>query len=265
MIPRLAWFRFRRSRAALVAAAAVISLLAGAHDARADVGESDSESDSDTVRPYGHRTIPESPQHFAFEARFGPYRPDIDSAFSGKAPYEQVFGTDHHLFFGFEFDWQALRIPMLGTLGAGFGLGYTSVSATARITGTSQLSSEDTWLKIMPTYLVGVLRVDVLARETPVPLVPYAKLGFGYGLYWTGTDLGTDAKGHAAGTHVALGAMLLLDNFDEDASLQLDNDVGINNTYVFFEWYKSNLDGFGDTSTLRVGTSSWVLGLAFEM
>src|SRR5262249_44144950 len=77
---------------------------------------------------------PESPQHFAFELRFGPYRPAIDEDFaSSPGPYETVFGTDRRLYFGLELDWQALRIPKLGTLGAGFGWGYTRMGANARV------------------------------------------------------------------------------------------------------------------------------------
>src|SRR5262249_13618963 len=55
----------------------------------------------------------ETPQRFAFELRFGPYRPDIDDPFPGQKPYENVFGTDHRVAVGFEFDWQAMRIPFV--------------------------------------------------------------------------------------------------------------------------------------------------------
>ena len=214
----------------------------------------------------------ESPQRFALELRFGPYRPRIDTAFPQSRPFEKVFGDDNRVFFGVEFDWQALRIPNVGTLGPGFGWGYTHFGAPALLTGTNTPSAENTTLAVMPMYAVAVFRVDV-ARETQIPLVPYAKAGFGYALWWTGNDLGTSTRdgvvgrGKSFGTQMALGGMLLLDNFDEHAASELDGEVGINNTYVFFEWMFSNLDNFGSSnpSALRVGTSSWVLGLAFEM
>jgi hypothetical protein len=117
-------------------------------------------------------------------------------------------------------------------------------------------------------YGVGVLRIDTLARETAVPLVGYAKLGLGYGLWWAGNDLGTQSKGHTWGTHVALGGMLLLDAFDEHAAIELDNEWGINNTYFYFEWMRASLDGIsqsGDHSVMHIGTNTWVLGLAIEM
>jgi len=214
-----------------------------------------------------HHRAWESPQRFAFELRFGPYRPRIDDAFPGAKPYESVFGSDRRVYFGLEFDWQVLRIPMLGTVGPGIGWGYTHMGAQAKLVSGAD-SAEETTLALMPMYGVGVLRVDVLARETTIPLVAYGKAGIGCGFFSMGNDLGTQAKGHTWGTHYALGGMLLLDAFDEHAAIELDNEMGINNTYVYFEWMIAQLDGFGrgnHASVLNIGTSTWVLGLAFEI
>jgi hypothetical protein len=209
----------------------------------------------------------ESPQRFALEFRLGPYRPKIDEQWPATRPYATAFGDDNRLFIGLEFDWQILRIPKVGTIGPGLGWQYTHMSARAKLE-SGEDSAEDTNLAIMPMYAVGVLRVDVLARETAIPLVGYGKAGLGYGLWWTSNDIQTQSKGHTWGTHFALGGMLLLDAFDQHAAVQLDNEWGINNTYFFFEWMFANLDGFGrtsDASVLAIGTSTWVLGLALEM
>jgi hypothetical protein len=213
---------------------------------------------------------PPSPQRFAFELRLGPYKPAIDHDFeSSPGPYENVFGNDNRVFFGLELDWQAFRIPEIGTLGVGFGWSYTHMSAQAKVHGstTGALSAEETSLSIMPMYGVGVLRVDKLARDTPIPLVGYMKAGLGYGIYWTGNDLGTQARGHTWGTQLAFGGMLMLDALDEHASIEIDNEWGINHTYAFFEYMFSNLNGLGtpDHSVMRIGTHTWVVGLAFEM
>jgi hypothetical protein len=209
----------------------------------------------------------ESEQRFAFEVRFGPYRPAIDDAFPQQKPYEKVFGTDRRMAFGLEFDWQLLRIPFVGTLGPGVGWGYTTMSAPA-LFDSGDDSAEETSLAIMPMYGVAVLRVDELARRTAVPLVGYTKLGLGYGLYWSGNDLETQRRGHTWGTHFALGGMFLLDALDNHAAVEIDNEWGVNNTYVFFEWMVSNLDDFKgtrDPSAMHIGTNTWMLGLAFEM
>jgi hypothetical protein len=210
---------------------------------------------------------PESTQKFAFELRFGPYRPAIDDAFPQQKPYESVFGTDRRIAFGLEFDWQLLRIPSVGTLGPGLGWGYTHMSAPARF-GDGAESAEETSLAIMPMYGVAVLRIDELARRTVVPLVAYGKAGIGYGLYWTGNDVETQRRGHTWGTHFALGGMFLLDALDNRSAVEIDNEWGVNNTYFFFEWMVSNLDDFKgsqDGSAMHIGTNTWMLGLALEM
>jgi len=242
----------------LGAACAILALFAGRSAAAQD--------DRDWRR---RERPPESPQRFAFELRFGPYRPLVDDEFPQEKPYETAFGKDRHpLYFGIEFDWQLLRIPKVGTVGGGLGWGYTSTSGTATIATTGAPSAETTSLSIMPMYGVGVFRFDFLARETVVPLVAYAKAGFGYGLWWSSNDLRTQGKGHTWGTHFALGGMFLLDALDEHAAVELDNEWGINNTYFYVEWMLANLDGFnhsGDHSVLHIGANTWVMGLAIEM
>ena len=223
---------------------------------------------------------PQSSQHYAFELRFGPYVPRIDDDFRGSTipPYQSVFGSDKRVTFGVEVDWQALRIPMVGTLGPGIGWSYTHMSApavfaTSDNAGTNTTfvtrtpSAETTTLSIMPMYAVAVLRLDVLARETPVPLVAYGKAGIGYGIWWAGNDVETQLRGHSWGSHFALGGMLLLDALDSHAATELDNETGINNSYFFFEWMDARLGGSStpDPSVLRIGTSTWMMGLAVEM
>jgi hypothetical protein len=212
--------------------------------------------------------ILESQQHVAFELRFGRYVPNIDDEFSGATPYETTFGGKDRYTFGLELDWQILRIPYLGTLGPGLSFGYTHFSAPAFITGTGARAGENTGLMIIPMALQAVLRADVLARQTPVPLVPYVKLGLGSAI-WRITNGGGTAhadslagSGISWGPQFALGGMLLLDFFDKDSAKNLDNEIGINNSYFFMEWMVSKL-GAGDQ--LEVGTNTWQLGLAFEI
>jgi hypothetical protein len=160
----------------------------------------------------------------------------------------------------------------VGRLGAGVGGGYTLMSATNRpppgSTESAANVSQESSLNIMPFYSVGVLRVDTFARSFGVPLVPYAKLGLSYAFWWVndgvGTatnDAGTKAKDVSIGTQSALGGMFLLDILEPSAALGADNDSGVNNSYLFFEWSMSNYGG----DQMNVGSNTWVTGLAFEM
>ena len=212
----------------------------------------------------------ESPQNGAFEARFGPYIPRVDQSVSG-SPFKDSFGNSKRYMFGLEGDWQVLRIPHLGTLGPGVGWGYTRATGYARLTAQPNVKSdEETALSVMPFYLVGVLRADVFMRDMGVPLVPYAKLGMGYALWWasdggsTANQNGVSGKGVSFGPQYALGGMFLLDFLDPQTARDADNGLGINNSYFFAEWYGSELDAFGSKNRMNVGANTWVLGLAIE-
>lgn len=250
---------------ALSVAAATLSL-AGAAQAQSSVNFKD-------YRRLD-RNLPESPQRYAFELRLGPYKPQIDEEFGGaQKPFESTFGNGKGFYIGAEFDWQALRIPYVGTLGPGFSWGYTSRSANAKISGTTKDSAEETTLTIMPMYLVGVLRIDTLARNAKIPLVPYGKFGLGMGLWSASTDQGVSerdgvtGRGRSWGTHAALGGMLQLDFLEPDIALSFDDELGVNNSYIYFEWMWSNLDGLSAIESkpqMHVGTSGWITGLALE-
>jgi hypothetical protein len=250
---------------AVLAATLLLSSLAGAQERLSEYGYY-------TMRD---RKTPESPQNVAMELRIGRYVPSVDSEFSGPGPgpYEYMFGTDTRFSFGLEFDYQALRIPYLGTLGPGIGVAYTKSSAAAFQTdsGDTIRGAEKTSLTIYPMYVVAVLRLDYLARETPVPLVPYGKLGLGFAMWnvnagdHTAEVNGEKGSGISYGPQFALGGMFLLDAIDRGAANELDSNTGVNNSYLFAEWYVSHLDGFGSGNQMNVGTNTWVLGLAMEM
>lgn len=223
-----------------------------------------------------------SSQSMAFELRFGPYAPRVDDSTSSPVR-DDFFGDKKRFQFGFEIDGQLWRAPHVGTLGVGLGWSYTRWSAlnkpcdansscppaadAAAVPNDAAIGQKSTF-NIMPMYAVGVLRVDVLARDFGIPLVGYGKFGLGYALWWVndGTGIartadGTPAKDHSVGTQAALGAMFLLDILEPSAGKEMDSAAGINNSYAFFEWSVSDYDG---SDQMNVGTSTWVTGLAVE-
>ena len=264
--------RVSRRASSVFGLAALLAVMASAVDARAE---------SFTTR----RSRYETPQRFALEFRFSPYVPQIDKEpglrivydASGKPlgkPYEATFGTMPRLMFGGEFDWQAIRIPHFGSVGPGLGIGYTNMSTTAVLLRDNSPSGDETSLDIWSTYLAAVLRIDAPWRELGIPFVPYAKAGLGLGLWRAGNTGGTSeakvgtgtvsGKGYTFGTHVAVGLALALDFLDRSSSINIDQAVGINNTYFYAEYYLSMLNGIGQSNPLRVGANTWAMGLAFE-
>ena len=259
------------------AACGGLTTLALSGEARAD--------DETGVLMTGHRTF-ESPQNFNIELRFSPYTPrvDYDPSLSG-TPYTSTFGTSARIEFAMEFDWEALRIPHLGTIGPGLSLGYTEMSALALLANPpappkSPYSAENTNLAIYPMYAVVVLRADVLDREAHIPFVPYIKVGLGMALWRAYNDGGTSSvpngsggtiqgQGHTVGTQVALGLSFDLNVLDAHTAREFDNALGVNHTYVFGEAYVAGLTGLGQSHAMYVGNGSftapaWAFGLAFE-
>jgi hypothetical protein len=245
-----------------LAALSLLGVLSHTFSARAEVDE---------LGSYGRSQYrQESEQDLAVELRFGRYVPSVDDGLPDR-PYATTFGDADRYYGGLEIDWQVLRVPYFGTISPGFGIGYTRSTGYARVDSTGELSEQPTSLSILPMYVVAVVRADVIVRETSVPIVPYAKLGIGYALWWikSGEETavaedGRKGRGRSYGPQFALGAMLQLDWMDADDAQSADTSIGMNHSYVFAEWYRSDLDGFGSDDQLNAGTDTWMVGLAAE-
>jgi len=208
----------------------------------------------------------------AVEIRFGPYRPDVDSSFSGAAPYQQVFGDGTRYMLGLEVDYQPLHIPSFGSVGVGGLISYTKANGTAVFSDGSTGSEEETSFGVYPISLLGVVRVDVLARRTPVPLVPYGKIGPGVA-FWSasngsGVSVGKDGKegrGKTFGLVYAVGLAFMLDALDRQAARSFSVERGVHHSYLFLEYTVTDFHGLGQTNAMRVGDKTWNLGFTFEM
>jgi hypothetical protein len=271
-----------RSRSAARVLAAAVFVLASTSSGLALA------DDETGVLSSRHKTY-ESPQRFAIEVRLGPYYPRVDTnptlAQSGPyaGPYQQTFGTSARVEVAGEFDYQAYRIPGVGTIGPGISVGYTSASGLAPLLkpeGGQKFSAETTSLSIFPMYLVAVVRFDILDRQFHVPLVPYLKGGLGYALWQASNSAGTSVsstargaqtngvlgEGHTWGTQLAVGLAIDLNFLDRRASVGFDNATGVNHTYIFGELMRADLSGIfqSEAHTLYVGDYTWMSGVAFE-
>jgi hypothetical protein len=211
-----------------------------------------------------------SPQHFAAELKFGPYYPDVDDEFGGGAsPFRDVFGSTAALHGLFEFDYQFLRPPGI-SLGVGALIGGFQFSGKALNAETGEPSGEETTLSVLTTHLDAVLRVDALLRYTVVPLVPYVKGGLSYYIWWTSSHSGISeidgekGQGGTWGWNLQTGLMLCLDPLEPRAARTFDNEVGVNNSYLFAEFLLARLDDFGRGGALNLSDMTWLIGLALE-
>jgi hypothetical protein len=266
-----------RARAARWTPATLAVGLASAVGLAATLAATPARAQSDILEdPQGRRRDYHSAQNFALELRFSPYKPDIDSdpKLNGATPYKNVFGNNVRLLAGAEFDWQALRIPHVGSLGPGVSGAYTSITDPASFkvahNGTT-VSGETTTLQIFPFKLMAVFRLDVLNHDVGIPLVPYAKLGLGYA-FWRASNTGGTSNfqgivgtGQSWGWNVAAGLAFDLNPFDPYAAQNIDDALGINHTYIFAEFDLDEFTGLGfQSDPLRVGGPNWFFGLTFE-
>jgi hypothetical protein len=213
-----------------------------------------------------------SAQRFAFELRFGPYMPDVDSEFDGtRTPYTDFYGNGAHLMTQIELDYEIWH--RFGTIAAGVGLGYFSVTGTSPVaSGTGLPSGDKSTFKVIPLSASAIYRFDYFLEQRKFPLVPFAKAGLDWA-YWQITDgndeIATDGRGGRArggtlGWHAAVGVAFVLDFFDPDAARDFDSDLGVNHTSLVFQYTHADISGLGMSNRLHVGDDNWSLGLMFQ-
>ncbi len=215
----------------------------------------------------------------AVEMRFGAYHPNVDSEFANSShatPYKDTFGGSTRFMIGGEVDWEFLHVEHLGSLSLGGWIGYTKATGSAKFASgpnAGQPSAETAALQVIPMAALLVARLDVVARETAFPLIPYVKFGLGTA-WWnstngSGTSIadsdGTLGRGHSNGLVYTGGVMFLLDALDRQTAKTFQVQQGVNHTYLFAEWTVTAFDGLLQTNAMNVGDSTWNLGFAFEM
>jgi hypothetical protein len=171
--------------------------------------------------------------------------------------------------FGLEGDWQAIRIPHFGTLGPGLQISFATFSQFALLEADpTQRSAQPTNSWFLPMSALAVLRIDVLAREVKIPLVPYFKLG-GTMTLWETTDgtgvavaNGVAGQGISTGFFGAAGLMILLNPIAPQTALDMDNSTGVNHAYLFGEWILSDVSSCDQG--LETGDSTWQAGITLE-
>ena len=217
----------------------------------------------------------ESPRTMAIELRAGFFTPQIDEQFEAATPYRTIFGRKPMANVGFQLEYQVWQA--VGTVAVAGAASYAFVSGKARAESGAD-TSDKTTLHIVPLMLSLVYRFDYLAVNYDIPLVPYVKAGLSADI-WIITDgkgdiasargpggVGKRQEGVGAtfGYHAGAGLQILLDFLSPRMATEFDEEMGINNSYVFVEFLWNDVNDFYDPNSINLRTMAFDAGLMFE-
>lgn len=192
---------------------------------------------SDELRARARRS---SIERFALEFKIGTYRTSGDGVGGGNAGY-RYFGNDRGPLLQLQLDYLAIRIPYVGHLGVGASFGWARFEGRACLDDTcSDRADNKVKLRAFPIAPMAVLRVDVLARELGIPILLAGRVGLDAFIY--------DVSGSGGGGGTTLGlrwaaqVALELDFINPRRANALDEEWGINHTYLLFELFGSTAE-----------------------
>ena len=194
-----------------------------------------------------------TPEGFLLSFGVGAYRPD-----PGSQSFDLVYPGDNGPILLAEFDFFLYRIPYLGPIGIGVSGGWAGYKGTGCLAdsppGTCNPSSDQAKFNLFPLNALVALRIDALARKTPVPLVFTGKLGFN-SVFFNESVGATKSNGRSHGFGWATQVALELNFVNPRRANALDEDWGINSSFFFFE-----LAGSDANNRAPVGDKFYFLG-----
>jgi hypothetical protein len=206
----------------------------------------------------------DSPRWGTFELRLDNYRPDIDSEFAGAVtPYADVFGTSRGWFpkvlVAYTLFDQFVQVDVGG------GTGWFRAKGKGQL-ASGGASGDVTVFSILPTSLFLTLRVDGAAQRWKIPVELFGRAGLErYNwLVFDGSNSVTK-KGATNGWSVSGGVGILLDFIDPMLARELDDETGINETWLYFEVEKSVVDDFGSATSWVLSDERLTLGGGIRM
>ena len=225
-------------------------------------------------------TVKESPRWGSFQVSLSLFSPDIDSEFTNAVhpPYATIFGTGRPLMVQAQFN-KSVWITEAGTLDIGVGAGFWEAWGQGYYQGSdgTVIRGGSTSLMIIPVQAQIGYRFEWFYERFGVPVEPYVRgalldyiwstSGQNGVSSWTSPQDGVAYRGSGAtfGWSATLGLAIVLDAFDTSLSRQMDYDVGINRTLLFFDFTRSSVNDFGSTKSWQLGPSywAWSAGLQF--
>jgi hypothetical protein len=174
-----------------------------------------------------------TPEGFLVSFGVGSYRPN-----PGSQAFDLIYPSGNGPVLLGEFDFFLYRIPFLGPMGIGVAGGWASYKGTGCLAGSTPgtciPSSDSAKFSLFPLNAMFVLRIDALARETPVPFVFTGKVGYN-SVFFKETVGASKSSGRSHGFGWAVQIALELNFINERRANALDEDWGINSSFFFFE------------------------------
>lgn len=193
----------------------------------------------------------ESPERFFLELHGGPY-----TIFPGES--WNMFADDLGPALTAKLDGIVYRMPKIFYVTLGGSVGWTRFAANA-LDEEGKPVAEETTLTLVPLSASAQVRVDALPRLLHIPVLLAARVGWGFYHWDTNTGLIDNAEGWSVGPVLGAQVALDLDTFEPGGARALDEEWGINHTYIFAEVLH-----FATTSkSLPVGGTNWTAGLGF--
>jgi hypothetical protein len=243
-------------------------------------------------QPYWQNTDPDSepelapgdPALVSWHAgiRVGPYIPDIDNQLGmNPGPYEQMFGGSRILPM---LDVDRILWTGFGQFGVGISAGYMQKSANSFVDGSDpndpnrpRSPGDTNTFRLLPTALTATYRFTALDDLYGIPIVPYARGGLAYYVWWlssTGSAVCKDGgmppdceknppRGGSLGFTGSIGIAIRAERVDPSTAMSMQQS-GIQHAGVYAELSMAKVDGFGSDTKLSVGDSTWFAGVNFE-
>lgn len=281
----LAWARRALALRALRVAAALAVVTLGAGRAHAGGGYQPYWEDTDPTNPEPQTATEDTDVHWHVGIRIGPYVPDVDARFTtSPGPYEQMFGNGYHILTALDVDrvlWSGF-----GQLGIGASLGYWQKTARAFTADSMPTdpsrarTSDENKFRLVPMALTATYRFTWLDDEYGIPVVPYARGGLAYYLWWINTADGslaeacvgggmaagcssTKALGGSLGLQGSIGLAIRAERIDASTAMSM-RQSGFQHAGIYGELSLAKVDGFGSDKKLSVGDTTWFAGVDFE-
>lgn len=183
------------------------------------------------VSSFATPALADSPEYVSVDFGIGPYNPD-----GNRAAFDQFFSGDHGPLLTLGAFFHVYRIPYVGMLGV------TADASWARYVGQACLDAgctarvdEALRFDLFPLGLQATLRMDALDHHLDVPLFLEGGIGGEYVRFRETKGGVRESWGGALGLRWHARVGLYLDVFEPRAARALDEQHGINHTYIYFE------------------------------